>query len=417
MISQIFKRLHEYLVSYKTNATSEFTSNAISIAEQQVKEGGFEAKLVRQAARKYVCHLLIRDTLRKSIVEMISVFLVLPILLFGILNNTIRKRKVSTAELLIVVSSKARLEVNPEIFAPPPQIAKTQHAYVSRGAISLDGTAIKITAIYLTVLLKNKVPYPIQASIKCMLELGKLSALLDDFQPKSVMVFNEYDVSQPLQHYLCKLRKVDFYNCMHGDKDLSPIDCFSSADKFFVWSSDYIEMFSFMKFEGDFYVVGFPAYFKISTKNEVHETLFDIVLFPPTRKVLRSEKEFLEYDRFLALLNSLEGLKLAISLHPRSRDEQIQHFKNYPCLTSCVSDISGEALVSKSRIVLGYTSTLLLKAALNNRRVWVPQCNLTEEISTYHPLHKFSDVHLMSYDAIINSAATVSEIKPDKIYV
>lgn len=319
-----------------------------------------------------------------SIFFVVIFVLFLPLFLYA--TRIVGGNKKKPVNKIFVPTENKRLKSNREIF---------EHDYFSKQNIVEWHSLPCINLSDLRFILKSFSQLKLQLGFflvvaKTIFLISKLRALINTYNPRTICMYNEWDLITPTIHKYLEMNNILYEILMHGDKAYELADAYTSADLIYVWSSEYKKIFRDLRVKAKFKDIGFPKHFifKIDSEIELNEVFF----IPPIKRNFVGNEQKIHKDLIVQFVSSV---KPQIKLHPKYHEEQ----KKFLELES-YDRLINELKFDKSSVVVGYVSTVLYRAAVSGICVRVIKSTQTNQMSRYHPLFSMENVSLVDFHDI-----------------
>lgn len=242
--------------------------------------------------------------------------------------------------------------------------------------------------------LNKRYPLSWYFRLKCMLKISIYSYYIRKYQPKAIIVSEEYSFTSSVLTFYCERFGIEHINVMHGEKLYDMTDAFFHFHKCYVWEEHYRDLFISLGAEPSQFVVE-PPPSQQPCGCQIEKTV-DYTYY------LGGEKK----NKLIAIANTLEkllrlGYVVAIRPHPRynNYNEVKKIFIDYIVEDTTLVSVHDSVLRTKNAI--SFCSTVLRQAKVNGVNVVVD--DLTNP-SGYNQLLK------MRYCIVAQSHNKLSEV-------
>ena len=307
--------------------------------------------------------------------------------LFLITNKIYRPPKAEGRNRIFIPNENCRYRENKEIFIHD---AFSEQEFVLWPKIRYLNTRdlIFLTSLIKTFSYKLGIFYLLAKLIN---SVSLLRPIINQYNPSYICLFNEWDLVSPSIHSYLSNNGIIYEILMHGDKAYELTDSYTSSDKLYIWSKEYEDIFRDLRVKSEFQIIGYPNDFNIKVRGSSEKRIFFI---PPIKRNFSLEESKRHQKELISFIQTKNPL---IKLHPKYSKEQIKLF-SISEYSSFVKDLD----LTNNSIMVGYISTLLLKAAISGIDVRVIKSNQTVEMSNYHPLFFFKNVSMINLEDLIN---------------
>lgn len=142
---------------------------------------------------------------------------------------------------------------------------------------------------------------------KIMYKIALYSQLIRKYNPRAIIVFNEYSFTSSILTAYCEMNGVEHIDIMHGEKLLYIRDSFFRFTKTYIWEAYYKSLFIKLKAYPNQFVVAIPPFMKIDL---------------PANK---NDKLFSDYKYYLARYTEPELLSIIKSMQAISQDKKVTY--------------------------------------------------------------------------------------------
>lgn len=210
------------------------------------------------------------------------------------------------------------------------------------------------------LILKCKYPYFVY---KNFLKILNYSAIIREYNPKCIIVSNEFSFTSSVMTHYCKCKNVLHYNVMHGEKLFDIRDSYFAFNKCYIWHEHYKNLFISLNAKKTQFFVEIPDAMKIDIGTELDKKN-DFTYY------LSAEKEdALSIIRQTLLNLQNAGYKVAVRPHPRYSNMKLVRKYLDKFEIEDYRKINLEESIKKSRCAISLCSTVLLQVALNGGNI------------------------------------------------
>lgn len=178
--------------------------------------------------------------------------------------------------------------------------------------------------------------------LKNMVKVAKYSYMIYTYEPKAIVVYNEYSFTSSLLTDYCHKFGVKHINVMHGEKLAIIRDSYFHYDECYVWDEYYVDLFRGLMAEITQFIVALPPSMKIDC--EKYKNVDDFADYKYYLAMTSEEKLLKIVDSLSFIKNNGKSIKYC--LHPRYSEvslvERIVGKENieYPSQTSIIRSIA-----------------------------------------------------------------------------
>ena len=194
--------------------------------------------------------------------------------------------------------------------------------------------------------------------LKCLIKIGIYSNIVSTYNPKAIVVCNEYSFTSSVLTLYCEQNNIEHIDVMHGEKMFYIRDSFFRYHNCFVWNEKYISLFKQLKaYEGQF-IVALPESMKFSMLDVKPSIDYTYYLGDEGKKEIEQVVHYLT-----GLSNS--GCKVAIRPHPRyTNSDDVKSIGSSIEIEDCQKVDIRESILRTKNVVSLY-STVLSQAYQN----------------------------------------------------
>lgn len=223
-----------------------------------------------------------------------------------------------------------------------------------RGFLLKDGDEILLSE------LRRRYPRAYYFRFKCMAKLAMYRYLYEIFQPKAMIVSEEYSYTSSFLTAYCRRLGVEHINVMHGEKLFYIRDSFFHFDRCYIWDEFYRELFISLRAEPTQFCVELPPIMRPWDIHGVEKTV-DYTYY------LQAESSE-ELRRIAQSLHTLRarGYTVAVRPHPVYSDRAAvqQLFAEFVIEEN--AEVGIEISVLRTCHVISRYSTVINQAYLNH---------------------------------------------------
>lgn len=335
---------------------------------------------------QYKCQMQFTSSIKRIMLNIASaiVFPVVLIILLCKKNSFIRK-------VGVVGEFKGLEEVLPQVVLNKYEIDNEAWTV---------GAALKHSDLDFCLKLAIRYPFSPLFVSKCVLKVAKYSSFFTCFQPKAVIVHNEYSYTSSVLTVYCRRHSVKHINVMHGEKLYFIRDAFFEYDECYVWDEHYKQLLSDLRAEPSQFVIALPPSIRIDTSR------------------YKDDKDYADYKYYLAtfdesqiksIVDSMQFAKqqgLIVKYRPHPRYSNVALLKKYVSddEIEMPRDVSILSSISNTQHAVGSYSTVLLQAYYSGKKIvcddvtyaqnyrqleeyrWMLSDAITEKLSELHSL-------------------------------
>lgn len=211
--------------------------------------------------------------------------------------------------------------------------------------------------------------------------VSRVRPVLDKYNPEFVLQYCEYSPHSSLRKAFLNNNGVKLSNITHGEEYLSTRSAFSTFDQYYYWFITDALIHSSMKIKSDNWISFNPS------ENHKPALLPDKyvvgVLWPSIMSV--------DLELLIVEINKISSkYKVIVRPHPsplfRNRFECYVDQLNAEVSYSTIED--AHTFIDRTSVICGYTSALMIQAALRGRRVVYIEDGYLESLFQYHSYYK-----------------------------
>lgn len=295
---------------------------------------------IQRSYNQYLCQNHLQSRGKVFLQNLISAFLVCPVLLFYFFKGLSRRKGATQVENVFI--DQGIHNFIPSAYKEGKEISTV--SFGKSGYLKSSDLG-KLFSLYV-----NYWTSPLFV-LKIVFKVSKYKSIIDSYNPKNIIVASEYSFSSSFLTKYCEDLKIEHTNFMHGEKLFFIRDSFFRFTKCYVWDEHYVKLFRDLK---------------------ASENQFQIIkpdLFSTERKRLKKYTYYLgnenqeELEKLATLFEVLQK-DLTIRPHPRYSDLQIIEdlFKKNQIERT---DLGIDHSINESAYVISLYSTVLFQAYIN----------------------------------------------------
>lgn len=208
--------------------------------------------------------------------------------------------------------------------------------------------------------LARRYPTAFYFRFKCMAKLAMYRSLYETYQPKAIIVSEEYSYTSSFLTEYCHRLGVAHINVMHGEKLYYIRDSFFCFDRCYVWDECYRRLFCDLRTEPMQFRVELPPSMQPWDAQGVEKAVdYTYYLQAETPQMLEIIAESLQTLR-------KSGAKVAVRPHPLYSDKETVRrlFSDFEIEAN--AEVGIETSILRTRHVIGLYSTVLYQAHINH---------------------------------------------------
>ena len=208
--------------------------------------------------------------------------------------------------------------------------------------------------------LSLKHPFSWLFLLKTIIKIMRYRWIIDTYNPKALIVCNEYSFTSSLLTEFCNQNDVELINVMHGEKLFFIRDSFFKFNRCYIWSEFYKELFTELRADSNQFIVEIPPSLKFASV-EAEKTV-DYTYYLQMQK----GEELAKIVETLSAI-SKRGDKVAVRPHPRytNLDELKALINDVHIEIESCKEITIENSILRTKNVISLYSTVLLQAYIN----------------------------------------------------
>ena len=198
--------------------------------------------------------------------------------------------------------------------------------------------------------------------LKIFIKIFNYSFIIKQYNPKFIIVHNEYSFTSSILTGYCRKNEVQHINIMHGEKLYYIRDSFFEYDEIYVWDEHYVKLFQKLRAKTNKYHIELPpALFINVEKFQKDEYYCDLKYYATDQ----TKDEFKQIRKIFDKIES-KGLKCCLRPHPRSTNINVmkQFFRQDQIE---VPNLSIEESLVNCHYVVSLYSTVLLQGYYINK--------------------------------------------------
>ena len=208
--------------------------------------------------------------------------------------------------------------------------------------------------------LSLKHPFSWLFLLKTIIKIMRYRWIIDTYNPKALIVCNEYSFTSSLLTEFCNQNDVELINVMHGEKLFFIRDSFFKFNRCYIWSEFYKELFTELRADSNQFIVEIPPSLKFASV-EAEKTV-DYTYYLQMQK----GEELAKIVETLSAI-SKRGDRVAVRPHPRytNLDELKALINDVHIEIESCKEITIENSILRTKNVISLYSTVLLQAYIN----------------------------------------------------
>lgn len=278
-----------------------------------------------------------------------------------------------------------------------PDALKNKYGEILR--VEDDGFSLNKQDRKIIMQLLHKYPFSWLFVLKNILKIGKYSYMIKKYNPRVIVVCNEYSFTSSMMTFYCKERGVKHINVMHGEKIFTIHDSFFHFDECYVWDIYYKELFTKLKANKNQFIISIPDAFNIDI---CCEKKYDYVYY------LANENE----KAMKIIIRIMKELKhfghVRIRPHPRYTNMNMLYKLNNSIEIEDSGKISIEMSLARTKNVISLYSTVLNQAYYNNIPIVIDDCS---NIKKYQKLIEVGYIGLAKEHLLLSDVAKTKRTK------
>ena len=325
--------------------------------------------LFNRSYLQYKCQMKFESTIKVILLNLISPFLILGIIIYGQMNSySIR----SSFESQKTKKKAINLGYSDLI----PKSLKDEYNIIegNKKLCFTINDLIFIKSIF------QKYPFQWYFLFKCIFKIGIYSYIIKEYKPVAILTNSEYSFTSSILTQYCREQKIKHINYMHGEKIFAIRDSFFEFDLMYIWDEYYINLFNSL-YANNEYVIEVPERFK--SKNNTNRNQFEDELIIKYYLQWEDEIELEKINRVRILLK--DEYKFIVRPHPRYSDTKlIQRIFPTESIESPY-DVDIMSSIRNSYAVCSKYSTVFFQAYLQDKVL------IIDDISNYKVYDKLKE--------------------------
>lgn len=199
---------------------------------------------------------------------------------------------------------------------------------------------------------------------KVILKIRRIRNFISLYDPKAIIVCNEFSFSSSCLTDFCNRNGVELINVMHGEKLFNIRDSFFKFNRCYIWNECYKDLFTELRAAPDQFIVEVPPSL-LFDKKDVNKCI-DYTYYLQAQQ---GEKLSIVVNNLRKLHK--EGCKVAIRPHPRytKLDELMACLGDIEIEVEKCRELSIETSILRTQNVISVYSTVLQQAYYNGTNV------------------------------------------------
>ena len=197
-------------------------------------------------------------------------------------------------------------------------------------------------------------------ALKAEIKIMRYRWFIDLYQPKALIVHNEYSFTSSLLTDFCNRNGVELINVMHGEKLYYIGVSFFKFNRCYVWSEFYRDLLCELRAERDQFIIELPPSLIFSVADVQKYADYTYYLQNQTGESLKGIIDNLKYL-------AGKGEKVVIRPHPRftNQDELKRYVSDCSIEIEDGKTVTIERSIQRTKNVISMFSTVLLQAHCN----------------------------------------------------
>lgn len=211
--------------------------------------------------------------------------------------------------------------------------------------------------------------------LKSIMKIGLYSNVINMYNPKAIVVHNEYSYTSSLLTEYCEFRGVEHINVMHGEKLFNIRDSFVKYNRFYVWDSYYVELFKLLRAPIEQFRIAIPESVNINLpiiKHKEYEYTYYLGF--------ENEEELRSIEKNLRKLN-VSPSKICIRYHPRYSDKKMIESILGKYSLENPKEVALNQSLANTLCVISLYSTVLYQAYQNNIPILIDDISMPEKFN------------------------------------
>lgn len=213
--------------------------------------------------------------------------------------------------------------------------------------------------------------------LKVLYKAALYSTMIKEYQPKAIVVYNEYSFTSSALTAFCESNGVEHIDVMHGEKLFYIRDSFFRFTKTYVWEEYYARLFSRLRAPQSQFIAETPPFMRTDTDKHRNPAAYADYKY---YLALYDENSLQDIIRSLAFIKE-KGCSLKFRPHPRYSDMELlrkyvpENQIEYP------REVGIEDSVSNLGYGIGVFTTVLNQCFHAGKRVIIDDINFPEQYS------------------------------------
>ena len=356
----------------------------------------------QRLAARTLAHYLAQQGLRPwysiLLLEIVSFFILLPIIIYWLVKGYSQQKTSHTSRLLVRWNkSPFRYKNNPSIYHTPVELSEIPAEVFSADSIYLrirDIHFLLSTAAYLFSLKKIGI---FQLLFKITKEIAWARAMLDYYPAQQILIDGEFDCALSILTSYVHRHGKHLYNVMHGDKFISALDTFFEVDRCYCWNTFYIEQFTAQYAKADFRIYENPAFQK-NPEDDVAAEGIGVIL--PIAYFIEDQKQI---KAFAHTLNQLsEKFSVHIRHHPMLSKEisSLKPFINEKIIFCAPTDEPLKKFILRHELLFCSGSSTLAESVMLGRKTFAIKCSYVDNVVSHHYILNLPNAEIVSIEKL-----------------
>lgn len=223
----------------------------------------------------------------------------------------------------------------------------------------VEGSCLRKEDLGLIWQMIRRYPLSWQFILKCTLKIARYRYALEKYDPKALIVCNEYSFTSSVLTHFCEKNGVELINVMHGEKLYHIRDSLFRFHRCYVWDENYRELLTRMRAEETQFRIAVPESLRFRL-NPTPETCYDYTYYLGSE----DKEALIRLHGFLSQLRQ-KGASVNVRPHPRYTDMEALAQIYTDISVENTKEVTIETSVLRSRAVISQFSTVLLQASCN----------------------------------------------------
>lgn len=290
-----------------------FNSNDSSFSFEKINQIKFLASFpepincIERSYFQYKCQKFLEKSYRVVLKEFIAIFGLVPFVLFLYFKKRKRPSKLLNSNIGVILFAGVdgivpkKLQ---QIFERIETIPFDKEYFITNKDISFIIHLIKQYFFS---------PYFV---IKSSYKIALYRAIINRFNPNSIICSSEYSFTSSLLTAYCELNEVKHINVMHGEKLFNIRDSFFYFHQCYVWDTHYVELLISLRAEPTQFIVARPPSLMIDNVNVI-TPIYEFTYYLGGESV----KE-LQLIKLIMLSTKVNSKQLCVRFHPRESNKK-----------------------------------------------------------------------------------------------